>query len=241
VACLFAFRIGGRPAVAMLLARAFDARRIRTAGWGVAAASLMPVVLLATDLVLRLGGLPPPIAPLPWSSTPALLLAFLVAAAGEELAWSATVLEPLQVRTGALRAALVVGLAGALWHVVPFVPVRRSASWIFGQCPFTVAFRVVLLWLYANAGRSVFATILFHASYNVAWQLFPDRGSGYDPWVAAAREDSAPAAHGCGMLAHGFAAAGRRGEGVNAPPSSPPASARASARPRSSHGVGSRS
>jgi uncharacterized protein len=85
-----------------------------------------------------------------------------------------------------LRAALVIGVVWALWHVIPFAQAHPSAIWVLGQCLFTVAFRVVLVWLYNNAGRSTFATIVCHATYNVAWQLFPNQGSGYNPWIVAA-------------------------------------------------------
>jgi membrane protease YdiL (CAAX protease family) len=110
---------------------------------------------------------------------------FFAAAVGEELAWTATVLDPLQSRVGALPAALILGVVLALWHVVPFAEAHPSASWVLGQCLFTVAFRVVLVWLCNNTGRSLFAVVVSHAMYNVAWQLFPNRGSNYDPWIVA--------------------------------------------------------
>jgi hypothetical protein len=53
------------------------------------------------------------------------------------------------------------------------------AWWSF----WTVALRVILVWLYNNTGRSVFATALFHTTINVTWQLFPIQGSFFDPRV----------------------------------------------------------
>ncbi len=41
--------------------------------------------------------------------------------------------------------------------------------------------RVLIVWLYNNTGRSVFAAALFHMTINVAWQLFPIHGSYFDP------------------------------------------------------------
>jgi uncharacterized protein len=146
----------------------------------------MPGVLLASYAVMQIADLPMPQPGVPWLLAPVLFLLFFVAAVGEELAWTATVLDPLQSRVGALPAALIIGVVWALWHVIPFFQVHPSASWVVGQCLFTVAFRVLLVWLYNNTGRSVFAVVVAHAMYNVAWQLFPNRGSHYNPWIVAA-------------------------------------------------------
>jgi membrane protease YdiL (CAAX protease family) len=43
--------------------------------------------------------------------------------------------------------------------------------------------RVVLVWLYNNTGKSVFATALCHATLNVSAFLFPAYGSYYDPRI----------------------------------------------------------
>jgi membrane protease YdiL (CAAX protease family) len=134
---------------------------------------------------MRMAQLPLPVPVVPWSLAPVLLLVFFLAAVGEELAWSATVLDPLQTRMGTLPAALVVGVVCATWHVIPFAQAHPSASWVIGQCLFTVAFRVILVWLYNNTGGSVFAVSVCHATYNLAWQLFPNRGSSYNPWIVA--------------------------------------------------------
>ena len=135
---------------------------------------------------MQVAQFPLPVPVVPWFLAPVLFLVFFVPAACEELAWSATVLDPLQSRVGALPAALIIGVVWATWHIVPFAQVHPSASWILGQCLLSVAFRVLLVWLYNNTGRSVFAVSVCHATYNVAWQLFPNRGSSYDPWIVAA-------------------------------------------------------
>lgn len=186
LACVYSASTGGTHAVRRLLARSFDFRRIGSAVWLVPTVLLMPGVLLVSYAIMRVAQLPLPDSAVPWTLAPVLFLLFFVAAVGEELAWSATVLDPLQSRLGALPAALIVGLVWAMWHVVPFGQVHPSVSWVSGQCLFTVAFRVVLVWLYNNTGRSVFAVSVSHAMYNVAWQLFPNRGSNYDPWIVAA-------------------------------------------------------
>jgi hypothetical protein len=49
-----------------------------------------------------------------------------------------------------------------------------------------VANRVIIVWLYNNTGRSVFAAAMHHTMSNVTWQLFPNHGSHYDPRVSGA-------------------------------------------------------
>jgi membrane protease YdiL (CAAX protease family) len=186
IACLFALHAGGRNAVKILLARSLDIRRIGSLVWLVPCVLLMPGVLVMSYAIMRFAELPLPQPEVPWLLAPVLFLLFFVAAVGEELAWTATVLDPLQSRVGALPAALIIGVVWALWHVVPFFQVHTSLSWVAGQCLLAVAFRVLLVWLYNNSGRSVFAVVVAHAMYNVAWQLFPNRGSNYNPWIVAA-------------------------------------------------------
>ena len=48
----------------------------------------------------------------------------------------------------------------------------------------SVGLRVLIVRIYLNTGRSVFAVILFHAMNNVSTYLFPNYGSHYDPFVA---------------------------------------------------------
>jgi hypothetical protein len=43
--------------------------------------------------------------------------------------------------------------------------------------------RVLIVWLYNNAGKSVSAAVVFHMITNVTWQLFPVSGSYFDPRV----------------------------------------------------------
>lgn len=48
-----------------------------------------------------------------------------------------------------------------------------------------MALRVLLVWIYNNTGRSVFATALCHASVDVSAFVFPNYGSHYDPRFVA--------------------------------------------------------
>ncbi len=56
-------------------------------------------------------------------------------------------------------------------------------GWIAWKCLETLAARVLIVWLYNNTGRSLYAAVLFHAVSNVSVSLFPNDGSHYDPAV----------------------------------------------------------
>ena len=78
------------------------------------------------------------------------------------------------------------GLVWAVFHYVALLQAHRSLVWIAWWSLWTVALRVIIVWLYNNTGKSVFAAALFHTTINVAWQLFPIQGSFFDPRVTGA-------------------------------------------------------
>lgn len=172
----------GGAAARKLLARSFDVRRIPSLAWLAVAALTMPLVIFVSLALSRPPG--------PWVdagalAAPLMFAAFFIGALGEELGWSGYATEPLAARWGALAAALIIGLFWAAWHVIPFLQGDRSFDWIFWQCAKSVAARVVMVWLFLNAGRSVFAVAVFHAMSNVS--VFGTAGGGalYDPITTA--------------------------------------------------------
>jgi membrane protease YdiL (CAAX protease family) len=64
--------------------------------------------------------------------------------------------------------------------VGPGSPIARMDRLVVSS---TVAQRILIVWIYNNAGKSVFAAILFHAMSNLGWQMFPNHGSHYDPRI----------------------------------------------------------
>src|SRR6201999_804260 len=127
----------------------------------------------------RLNGAPLPDAQLPVLMLPFFLVLFFVAGACEELGWQGYAFERLYVRRNALEAGLILGAAWAVWHVLPLAQSRRAPAWIVWQCLGMLPFRVLVVWLYNNTGRSVFAASLFHATSNVSQFSFPNYGSHY--------------------------------------------------------------
>ena len=180
-AVLLTHRESGRAGVVALLKRSYDARRIRNRIWLLPVLLLYPAVLVLSFFVLRLRGVEVPAPDIAVGPALALAAVFLVTALAEELGWSGYLLDPLQQRWGALVAGLVVGAGWAVWHWVALLQVGRSLDWIGWWTVATVAMRVIMVWLYANTGRSVLATALFHLTGNLGWQLFPVAGSHFDP------------------------------------------------------------
>lgn len=174
-ALIFVYKDNKTAGVTELLKRSFDYKRISAKVWYIPILLLMPGVMVLSYGLMRLLGLP-----LPTPHYPAVLvvlvmfLAFFVAALGEELGWSGYIIDPMQARWNALQASLLLGLVWATWHIVSLVQANRSLAWIAWWCLYTVAARVLLVWLYNNTGRSVFAVALFHTMINISWQLFPN-------------------------------------------------------------------
>lgn len=175
----------GADGVRALLRRAADYPRITNRLWYLPIIGLMPLVMLVSYGLMRLLRMPLPEPPTPFGLVPILALLFLVSAACEQLGWTGYCQGPLQARWGALGASLIIGTAWALWHIVPYLQAHHTPGWVLWQCIATVALRVLIGWLYNNAGESVFAAILFHAMIDVSTFAFPNYGSAYSPLVTA--------------------------------------------------------
>jgi len=184
-ACVLVFAKGGWRGVGALLARTFDARRIRSAGWLAAAILGMPLVLVAAFFLMRRAGIAMPDAHVAVTMAPLLFAMFFVGAAGEELGWQGFAFEVLEKRFCVFESALILGAVWAAWHVIPYFQAGHDWQWVAWQCIVTIFLRVVIVWLYAYGGRSVFAAIVFHAMTNVAMFLFPNFGTYYDPATVA--------------------------------------------------------
>ena len=91
--------------------------------------------------------------------------------------------DPMQDRWSALKTSIILGSVWAIWHVVPLIQANHTPTWIAWQCFSTLVTRVLIVWLYNNTGKSIFAAILFHAMDNVSVFLFPNYGSYYDPAI----------------------------------------------------------
>ncbi|MBC7921007.1 MAG: CPBP family intramembrane metalloprotease [Ferruginibacter sp.] len=168
-----------------LLKRVFDGKKIRQKKWYLPIIFLMPVITLVSYWFVRMTGAPLPEPQTPLLSAVIFFFIFFIGAIGEELGWMGYVIDPMQNRWGALKAGLILGSVWAIWHVIPYSQAHQTPMWIVWQCISTVFLRVMMVWIYNNAGKSVFAVVLFHTMINVSMFLFPNYGSHYNPFVGA--------------------------------------------------------
>jgi uncharacterized protein len=60
---------------------------------------------------------------------------------------------------------------------VPLIQAHHGPAWIAWKGLETLAARVLIVWLYNNTGKSLFAAVLFHALSNISVALFPNADS----------------------------------------------------------------
>lgn len=178
-------RDDGSAGAKALLAKVVDYRCIKAKKWYTLILFLNPGIFVLSYVVLRFGGTAIPVPQFQILPTLTLCMVFFISAVGEELGWSGYAIDPMQNRWGALSASLLLGAVWAVIHFVPLVQVHRSLAWIAWWSLWTVSARVIIVWLYNNTGKSVFAATLYHAVSNVCWQAFPVHGSFFDPRVTA--------------------------------------------------------
>jgi membrane protease YdiL (CAAX protease family) len=184
-ASILVYRENKTTGVAELLKRSFDYQRINAKVWYAPIILLMPGVMAVEYGLLRLLGEPVPSPHFSILTALAIFLTIFIAALSEEVGWMGYAIDPLQARSSALQASVFLGLVWAAWHVIPLLQAGERPAWIAWWSLATVAQRVLLVWLYNNTGKSVFATAVYHAMMNVTWQLFPVNGSFYDPRITA--------------------------------------------------------
>lgn len=184
-ASILTYRRSGWDGVTALLKRAVDFRRIRDKRWLLPSLLLLPSIYLLSYGVMRLTRQPLPEPDIPLLMIPVFLALYAIPGMCEELGWTAYAIDPLQNRWGALRAAVLMGLFWSLWHVIPDIQNQKSGDWIFWHRLSAVALRVIIVWVYNNSGKSVFAAVLVHVADNVVVSLFPNYGSHYNPMINA--------------------------------------------------------
>ena len=179
-ALILVHRTRGTSGVTALLRRSFDFERIRAKRWYAPILLLMAGVNVAVYGLMRWMDMPLPAPQIGILAASLMFVAFFVGALGEELGWSGYIIDPMQSRWNALQTGVLLGLVAILWHLVPLLQMQRSPTWIGWWCLYAMAARILIVWLYNNTGKSVFAVALFHATLNLSWMLFPIYGSHFD-------------------------------------------------------------
>lgn len=158
------------------------ARLIRVkfgAVWYLVALTLLPGILFLAGLVSEWQGQALPASEAfanPISIPIAFLwIFFLGGPLQEEAGWRGTASEGFERRIGALGASVVAGVLWGLWHLPLFYVPRAEIYYnqpLWGLMGSTVLLAVLLTWIYNNSGRSLFAAMLMHTSFNWANYLF---------------------------------------------------------------------
>lgn len=182
-ATILSYRRDRFTGIKALFRKVLDYQKIEHKIWYLPILFLNPLIMVLSYAVMRWADLPLPDPQIPWLMAPVFFLVFFVAAIGEELGWMGYAFDPMQNRWGALKASMILGLVWALFHLIPDVQNGQTATWILWQRLGTIATRVLIVWVYNNTGKSVFAATLFHTMDNLSWTLFPNYGSHYNPFV----------------------------------------------------------
>ncbi len=147
--------------------------------WYVVAVSVPPLLLaLAAAVALSFGAAPPA----SWLIAPVLAI-MVLPAVGEEIGWRGYAYPQLADRYGELKAAVVVGVLWALWHLpTAFL----GGADLLDFVPFAIALvgaGVWLAWLYERAGRSVYVAIIGHAAINARFIVLPAWPQAKAAWI----------------------------------------------------------
>ena len=174
---------GGAVAVRALLREPLDYWKVQDPRWFVVALALKPAVMVVSYALMRWTGMTVPSPHLTIVLVAATFAVFFIAAVAEEIGWTAYLTDRMTRCSQMLPAAIAVGIVWAAWHLVPLSQANRSPVWIAWHALETVASRVLIVWLYDSNQRCVFLAVLYHASDNVSWLLFPEWGSHYSPGI----------------------------------------------------------
>ena len=173
-ALILTFKENGWDGAKKLLGRVFDLKRIVRKIWYAPTLFLVPFVFILTLGLMVLIGKQIPAAQFPVVALPLLFLAFFIMALCEEVGWMGYAFEPVQNQGSAFKATLVLGLIWAIWHVPFYIFIMADPVFIVAQVLILLGLRFLLVWIFNNTGKSVFAAILFHAVYNVTNGVLPN-------------------------------------------------------------------
>jgi membrane protease YdiL (CAAX protease family) len=190
-AFILIYRESGTDGVVALLKRTYDVRNIKSKIWYLPILLMYPSMSFLDYLIQRMAGAAMP--PLHFS-LPIFLgystVFFLTY--GEELGLTGYAIDRLQQRYSALTSGILLGLIWAGYHIPSFIiSGYYSFEWMFWHALYIIAGRVLFVWVYNNAGKSLFSMALLHSTFGLFWILLPATDnlqkatSYYDPRIAA--------------------------------------------------------
>ena len=98
----------------------------------------------------------------------------------EEVGWRGFVLTHLQTKYNGRRAALIIGVMSALWHIPLFFWTGGPMTHVpfVAWAPGVVGESLVLAWLFNRTGRSLAVVALFHIVFNILGAALGVRSHG---------------------------------------------------------------
>jgi membrane protease YdiL (CAAX protease family) len=190
-ALILLYRENGKDGVAALLKRTYDFRKIKPKIWFLPILLIYPSFGFLNYLILRLAGTSIPAPQFSWVELLSYSIVFFMTF-GEELGMTGYALDPLLQRYSALKTGILLGLVWAGYHIPAFlISGYYSFEWIFWHALYTIAGRVLYVWVYNNSGKSLFSMALFHSTFGLFWTFWPASGNlqkalpYYDPRIAA--------------------------------------------------------
>ena len=173
-ASILVYREEGRVGINKLFKRIFDYSRITKKIWYVPILFFPFLIYFLIYITLYIFELPLPVVfQIPFHSAPLLFCLFFVGAVVEETGYMGYAVDTMQNRFGAVRAAILIGIPWAVWHYPSIINQGHDITWIAWGTLGTIAVRVLIVWIYNNTGKSLFACILFHTMLNLGRPLFP--------------------------------------------------------------------
>jgi uncharacterized protein len=182
-ASILVYKEEGRMGINKLFKRILDFSRITQKIWYTPIILLPFLMYLLIYITIYLIGLPLAINfNIPFISIPFFFSLFFLGATVEEIGYMGYAIDPMQEQFGALSASILLGIPWAIWHYPSIIQQGHNLTWIAWGTLGTIAVRVLIVWIYNNTGKSLFACILFHTFLNVGRPLFP-RDAIHNPLV----------------------------------------------------------
>ena len=173
-ASILVYKEEGKSGIGRLFKRIFDYSRIIKKIWYLPIILLPVLMYIMIYVVIFILGLSLPNGwHVSFLSIPVLFCLYFLGAVAEETGYMGYAVEPMEERFGALAASILIGIPWAVWHYPSIIQQGHGLTFIAWATLGTVTVRVLIVWLFNNTGKSLFACILFHTRLNLGRPLFP--------------------------------------------------------------------
>lgn len=162
----------GWSGIKILLWRSVDFQRAARKSWLLVALAVPPVIVFVAWVVAKATGFELISAQAPFTAAIVMFFIFFVPALAEELGWMGYAYEPMERKWHAFKAALILGAVISAFHFPLYYFLIDDPVILAVQMLFPISLRLLVVWIYNNTGKSIFAATVFHASYNTAYTVF---------------------------------------------------------------------